>query len=131
MKLSDLIIESGPAVAGGKMPFPAADNGYPIITAAQINELREELIAARKAGELRVAKIAATKALRDLHVAREQAPDLSRFRTYVISFARSGDPAIGITHDECPSRWTAEVDDFTALAELVQRAGEHAEVCGD
>jgi hypothetical protein len=49
VKLSDLIIKSGPFVAGGVMPFPTAPNGHPVITAAQINELREELIAGRQA----------------------------------------------------------------------------------
>jgi hypothetical protein len=54
-RLSDLIIEHGPYAAGGAMPFPTAPNGHPIITAAQINELRDELI------ELRYARTAAAE----------------------------------------------------------------------
>lgn len=34
-----------------------------------------------------------------------------------------------IIHTGCPDHWTAVVDDLAALAELVQRAGEHGEVC--
>lgn len=45
--LGDLIIERGPYVAGGVMPFPQATNGHPIITAVQMNELRDELIELR------------------------------------------------------------------------------------
>jgi len=52
-----------------------------------------------------------------------------RFRIYALPFAHRGAEALGITHDECPTRWHAEVDDFSALAELVQRADEHTEVC--
>lgn len=54
--------------------------------------------------------------------------DMQRFRIYAVPLARGGE-TLGITHDECPARWWAQVDDFTSLAELVQRADEHTEVC--
>ena len=53
---------------------------------------------------------------------------LGRFRIYALPFAQCGGEAIGITHDDCLTRWYAEVDDFSSLAELTQRADEHAEV---
>jgi hypothetical protein len=51
-----------------------------------------------------------------------------RFRIYAAPLTRNGH-VLGITHDGRPDRWWTEVEDFTALAELNQRAGEHAEVC--
>jgi diadenosine tetraphosphate (Ap4A) HIT family hydrolase len=61
---------------------------------------------------------------------RVEAPTglLRRFRVYAVPLAR-GSETLGITHDDCPGQWTAEMDDFSAFAELVQRASEHAEVC--
>lgn len=49
MSLADLIIENGPFVAGDAMPFRTGVNGHPVITAAEINELRDELIVGRQA----------------------------------------------------------------------------------
>lgn len=57
--LGDLIVDSGPYIAGQVMPFRLADNGHPIITAAELNELRDELI------ELRELRTAAATAARD------------------------------------------------------------------
>lgn len=48
-ELGDLIVEWGPYAVGQAMPFPTAPNGHPLISAAQINALRDELIELRKA----------------------------------------------------------------------------------
>jgi len=52
--------------------------------------------------------------------------DMQRFQIYVTP---AGSLHIGVMHDGCPDHWYAEVEDFTTLAELVQRADEHTEVC--
>lgn len=51
MKLSDQIIEHGPYEAGQRAPIGLRD-AY-LIEAEDLNELREELLAARKVGEVR------------------------------------------------------------------------------
>lgn len=99
VKLSDLIIEHGPYEPG------EVQRGFkhlPLTDEAALNELREELIAARC--------------------------DRTRFRVYAVPRSR-GSETLGITHDDCPGQWHAEVDDFTGLDELCQRAREHVEVC--
>jgi hypothetical protein len=101
-KLGDLIIEHGPFTAGEWISGDIADV---LMTAAAVNELREELIAARKASEER-----------------------QQFRVYVVPFAR-GNEQLGITCDRPGCGWHTEIEDFTGLAELNRRASEHAEVC--
>lgn len=103
MSLADQIIEQGPVVAGDTMPFPTAPNGHPIITAAEINELRDELIAARALIEL-----------------------LGRFHIEP-TMVRTGAVHIRLACRHC--RWEHWTDEPGDLAELVQRATEHAEVC--
>jgi hypothetical protein len=91
VKLSDLIIEHGPYEAGELSPFAGG------VDRGDLNELREELLAARavlQPGHLEVAG-----AENDVE----------------IICTRGG--------------WHARIDAFSDLAELGQRAGEHAEVC--
>lgn len=102
MSLADQIIEHGPYYGGDLHPFPHG------VDQTEINALRDELITARA-----MRKVLA-----------------GPYMTYA-SAARDGDSAmLGVSHDECPSTWYAEVEDFAELGELVRRAAEHAEVCG-
>lgn len=57
--------------------------------------------------------------------AEQRGPDLSRFE---ICAVHSFGPTLDLHCTGC-HRWTAHIDDPLTLAELVQRAGEHAEVC--
>lgn len=97
MKLSDLIIEHGPWNDSGRI-MGTADM-------ADLNELREELMAARAAAAIPAG-----------------------FSVEAIGLA-DGDQQIWINHKRCPESWHAELDELVTLAALVQRAGEHAEVC--
>lgn len=93
MKLSDLIIEGGPYYASQLNPLTAP-------TTEQLNELREELMAAR--------------AVLDV---------LSRFRLDINFWDDTA-------HGEClrcGMRSSVSADD--TLGELSRWAGEHAEVC--
>lgn len=100
MSLADQIINQGPYRDGDSLPIEVQ-----VADSAEVNELRDELMAARALKELLAS---------------------GRFLVYA---AASGDAQIGLTHDGCPGRWWVDLGDFTALAELVQRAAEHAEVC--
>lgn len=51
-QLADMIVDNGPYVAGQAMPFPRTPGGHPLISAAQINELRDELIELQEAREI-------------------------------------------------------------------------------
>lgn len=107
MKLSDLIIEHGPYAWDEHQQEPRPDISGQLCDAAALNELREELMAARavrEAGE--------------------------RFEVWGVGSDDFG--AIVLGHRDCPDAWQAELettDDQPTLAELNQRAGEHAEVC--
>ena len=105
MSLADQIIEHGPYRGGDRMTAVMAG----VVDLTQINELRDELVAGRALKELLAG---------------------GRFNVYASLLRARGGAFLGLEHDGCPSRWYAELDDFTALAQLVQRAGEHAEVCG-
>ena len=54
---------------------------------------------------------------------------MQRYPIYAAPFSHRNGAMLGITHNGCPDRWFTEVEDFTPLAELVQRAEEHGEVC--
>jgi hypothetical protein len=100
MRLSDLIIEHGPYVAG------EVQRGFkhlPLTDETALNELREELMAARKASEER-----------------------ERFEVVGLGY---DDHDVVVTCRTCGS-WDAKLDAWTGLADLNRRAGEHAEVCG-
>lgn len=96
MKLSDLIIEHGPYIG------PSATVMGVDVSAADLNELREELSAARKLGEL-----------------------LTRFTAQGGADGAFGD--IDLHCNRCGhDSW---IEEEVTLAELSRRAGEHAEVC--
>lgn len=95
-RLGDLIIEHGPYYAAQLNPITAP-------TAAELNELREELIAARKAREVLEAVARLAKCAAELDPTE---------RRFVLRTEGCG--WCGGDH----------------LAELNQRAAEHAEVCG-
>ena len=97
MDLEDQIIDAGPYVAGQTLPF------HPIIAAAELNALRDQLI------ELRQLKAAAE--------ARE------RFDVYINFW----DDRATLDHRTCGAE--LQLDDGDTLAELNRRAGEHTEVC--
>ena len=65
----------------------------------------------------------------DLIARTHQCAEPGRFLVYAPPYRSGGNIVLGIHHDGCPAHWWDEVEDFTDLAELVQRAGEHAEVC--
>jgi len=100
MSLADQIIEHGHVEPGDDRP-----GWFGRLTAAGINELRDELIAARALKEL-----------------------LTSGR-FTVDAVYSGDLYVTLecNRPDCP--WVAEPDTPADLAELVQRAGEHAEVC--
>lgn len=99
-KLSDLIIEHGPFTPGEWISDNIADV---LTTAAAVNELREELIAARAL--LRLGE---------------------RFTVHAVTpYPGTADVAI---HHDCRA-WWVDIDEPLTLAELNRRASEHAEVC--
>lgn len=101
MSLADRIIEDGPFIAGDVMPAWAGE----FHRTQALNELRDELIAARALKEL-----------------------LTSGR-FTIDAVWSSDLYITIecNRPDCP--WIAEPDTPADLGDLVRRAGEHAEVC--
>jgi len=97
MSLADQIIEHG--------PYPPDEFRILNVTTAELNELRDELIAAR--------------ALKELLAARR----------FTVDAVYSGDLYVTLECNQPDCPWIAEPDTPADLAELVQRATEHAEVC--
>jgi hypothetical protein len=103
VKLSDQIIEHGPYVAG------EVQRGFkhlPLTDETALNELREELMAARAANEER-----------------------SRFSVEAVGTAGDDGDEIWLCCDRC-GLWQVQLGATLGLGELNRRAGEHAEVCG-
>lgn len=136
MKLTDLIIERGPFVAGDAMPFPTAPNGHPIVTATEINELRDELIELRRLLAAGAAQVSASLATETAQTGTaggngwaETQNGAERFTVEAISpYGPYGGVAdISLRHD-CVT-WAVHIDRPITLAELNRRAAEHTEVC--
>lgn len=103
MKLSDQIIEHGPYAAGDSSPLPGELEHRADVH--DLNELREELVAARKVGG-------------------------ERERFEVRATAICEDAQLWVTCGRCGGRYATWVfDEPQTLAELNRRASEHAEVC--
>lgn len=106
MSLADQIIEHGPYEAYALVP----NEVMRWIESGQLNELRDELIAARALKEMLAS---------------------GRFELSVSAYCDGDGAYVNLHHGNCDiAEYEAEGGGPTLdLAELVQRAGEHAEVC--
>lgn len=105
MTLADQIIEHGPYVWDERQQEPRPDISGQLNDADGLNELRDELIAARALTELLAS---------------------GRYAVEPV-VVRTGRATLWLTCNRC--RWFDGIDTSTGLAELVRRAAEHAEVC--
>lgn len=108
-RLGDILVEHGP-IAQDYVASPGLSSDMRWIRADEINELREELMAARAAAALG-----------------------ERFEVDATPWRDAEGANLMISCRRCP--WYADIEyavgvhDATALAELNRRAGEHAEAC--